>query len=384
MGKVNFKRIVFVFLIGLLSNSLINFPTYGMMEDKESSSTTTSVKRTASGRDAEEVSRPTKKMRFTVNSPLYDTIFKRVFGQDLCMITLLNSLYDFQGDDRISDVTYLSQEFPGMVDRAKSFIFDLRCRTKAGNIFIVEMQKKHIQGMTQRLELYSAGALIHQWNTYSSNLISGSKEAAHNNRYGGLQPVYTLAFLDYDDPFLKELRESGKFIHNYEIRHTEMQRNDFPLQHWTLVDLAGVRNVLEQNEEVPNLPENFRLWGKFLTVEDQSEVEIDDKYDESLKMAYIAASSLTADDRAILDQEKHELAKVEALFADAETKGMEKGLEKGIEEGIKKGMEKGEVKGARKALLDLLQQGITLPDETLMKEFGTKDSTKILQQTTEK
>lgn len=189
-----------------------------------------------------------RKRILEVRNPLYDTTFKLVFLQPKCLMEFLNSIYNFEGDEKVTEVIYLNQEFPGRMTDAKSVIFDLHCRTVGGETFIVEMQKAFIEGMTNRLELYSATTLRHQWETYTASLDSKSPQSIHRKRYGGLQPVRTLVLMDYKTEIFR--KNPGHYIHTYKILHTETGRNDLPLQQWTLIGLCSLRTLLMQSQHV--------------------------------------------------------------------------------------------------------------------------------------
>lgn len=348
MKKITLRPSLFLIFLSIFITQVSEVPAAQAMKRGASASSGDAVERDEASHS------PRKKMTFTVRSPLYDTTFKRAFMQPGCMIELLNSIYDFQGPKRITEVEYLTQEFPGRVEGARNFIFDLHCRAASGETFIVEMQKKSFRGMTKRLELYSAAALRHQWDVYTSKLVSGSKDAAHSNRFEGLEPIYTLALLDYEDEILRSNASAG-FIHPYKILHTKTGQNDFPLQQWTLVDLAGLRKALTQGSEGREIPEHFRTWSQFLTVRDQSTVEVEGEETDPLIMAYRAVSNLTPDDQYIIDKEEMDLATAQAILESAIDQAVTQAVDKAVTQAVGQAEYKGKLK-LYKSLLSLLDR----------------------------
>ena len=89
-------------------------------------------------------------------SLLTDFGFKRIFGTTLnkdLLINFLNSLFD--GEQVITDVSYLNSEHVGDVYAERKAIFDVYCENEKGEKFIVEMQNAYQQFFKDRSLFYS-------------------------------------------------------------------------------------------------------------------------------------------------------------------------------------------------------------------------------------
>ena len=74
-------------------------------------------------------------------SPFVDRGFKILFGQENSKELLIDLLNDLlEGERYIEDLTYMNTEMPPETSDSRTAVFDLRCKDKDGNMFIVEMQ----------------------------------------------------------------------------------------------------------------------------------------------------------------------------------------------------------------------------------------------------
>ena len=119
-------------------------------------------------------------------SLLTDFGFKRIFGskpnKDL-LISFLNSL--FEGEQVITDVTYLNSEHVGDIRIERKAIFDVYCQNEQGEKFIVEMQNAFQQLFKDRSLYYATFPIREQ----------AGKGDGWNFE---LKHVYVVALLNYD------------------------------------------------------------------------------------------------------------------------------------------------------------------------------------------
>ncbi len=169
-----------------------------------------------------------------------------------------------------------------------------------------------IQGMTNRLELYSAAALKRQWDLYSAAVKGQGQKLTSYRKYGGLQPVRTLAFLDYPSPVFRD--NPGYLVHKYKIVHENTGRNDLSLQQWVLVDLIGIRTALADEEQVPDVSAGALPWFRFLTRVDNERVEIEGTDHDPLVIAYRAVSELTEAEQKRVEAEEKAVTDLHAHF----------------------------------------------------------------------
>ena len=87
-----------------------------------------------------------------------DFAFKRLFGTEAnkeLLRSFLNSLLD--GQEVITDLTYLNNEQLGRLAADRKAVFDVYCENDRGERFIVEMQKAEQQFFKDRSVFYSRG-----------------------------------------------------------------------------------------------------------------------------------------------------------------------------------------------------------------------------------
>jgi len=116
-------------------------------------------------------------------SPLSDFGFKRIFGDKEIMIAFLMDL--LQPKSPIEDVIFLDKEMSPEHEIFKGVIYDLRCKTKDGEEFIVEMQNKFQENFPDRILYYLSRSI-------SSQGIKGDN--LWNYR---IEPVYGIFFLNF-------------------------------------------------------------------------------------------------------------------------------------------------------------------------------------------
>jgi predicted transposase/invertase (TIGR01784 family) len=116
-----------------------------------------------------------------------DYAFKRVFGSAESvplLISFLNAILDYTGDNAISDLTILDPYLAPKLQGMKDTYVDVRAKLKNGNSVIIEMQVLNVQGFEQRV-LYNAAK------EFSSQLRTGQA-------YKLLNPVIALTFTDFE------------------------------------------------------------------------------------------------------------------------------------------------------------------------------------------
>ncbi len=81
--------------------------------------------------------------------------FKRIFSNKEFMIDFLNDLFKaYRKNIRVKSVKYLNTESNGEVAKDKHVVFDLKCESDSGDIFIVEMQKRDQEHFNDRVAYY--------------------------------------------------------------------------------------------------------------------------------------------------------------------------------------------------------------------------------------
>ena len=115
-----------------------------------------------------------------------DYAFKKVFGSDHSkniLISFLNSLDIFEGQDVIEDLTIVDPYQIPLIQGMKDTYVDVKAKLASGDMVIIEMQVLNVPGFEQRI-LYNAAK------SYSTQLVKG-------DHYHFLNPVIALTITDF-------------------------------------------------------------------------------------------------------------------------------------------------------------------------------------------
>lgn len=86
-----------------------------------------------------------------------DRVFKTIFGNKAhksITLSLINSIFEFEGTEQISDIEFLDRQFDPQYDCAKSSILDIRGKTKDGVKLNIEMQVINEKNFYRRTMYY--------------------------------------------------------------------------------------------------------------------------------------------------------------------------------------------------------------------------------------
>ncbi len=97
--------------------------------------------------------------------PKTDVVFKRIFGDEArkpLLMALLNDLLELTGTHRIRSVQHFSLEQRVTAPRSKLSILDVKCTTRSGRRFVVEMQVLPVEGFEKRVVYNASKAYVLQ------------------------------------------------------------------------------------------------------------------------------------------------------------------------------------------------------------------------------
>ena len=166
-----------------------------------------------------------KKAKFI--DPLSDWGFKKLFGTEANKEILLEFLRDLFPDKRIEDIAYLNNENQGLSESDRKSVFDVVCRTVAGDRFIVEVQKKDQRYFMERSD----------WDFR-------------------LTPVYMVGILNFalkhDCPGGTAAENGGnpKLIHRYDLRERETGELMTDNLHFVFIEVGAFDRKEEELESV--------------------------------------------------------------------------------------------------------------------------------------
>jgi hypothetical protein len=134
----------------------------------------------------------------TIYHPCLDGIFQYGFQSHTALTNFLNAALDFKGETEIQEVEHIKKDMP-TADPPSTlgyhFTVDVRCRTKDGHHFLVEMQNDfrddyHMKALAEHSRMVSL-LDIDQTKEDKKKRKAKSKKSA-NNFWTGIQGIYTI------------------------------------------------------------------------------------------------------------------------------------------------------------------------------------------------
>ncbi len=295
--------------------------------------------------------------------PKNDVAFKKIFGDEQhkeILISFLNAILDFKDDKVIASLDIVSSSQVPKIEEMKLTILDIKAKNKAGEEFIVEMQKRDLYDFTKRSLYYTSKAYVEQldisqnYNTLKKVYFIGilNFNMLENKEYISRHLILNKDTLSHD---LKDFEftfiELNKFTKGLDDLETILDKWMFFLKNATTLDF-----IPKQYEEIPEFNEAFLIatrykWNK-----------------EDMRVYDWVAMKERDEENALRKARDTALAKG---MEEGREEGMAQGIEKGIEQGIEQGREEGERNKAieiAKNLLDILD------DETIALKTGLTPS----------
>lgn len=263
-------------------------------------------------------------------NPWVDRGFKLLFGREISKDLLIDFLNDlFEGERRITDLTFLNVELPAETVEGRGAVFDLKCKDAEGSVFIVEVQNAPQSYFYERGLYYLCRAVCEQ--------------GQRGPRWKfGLYPVYGIFLLNFKSGRTDKLRtdivladkDTGQQFSN-KIRQIYLEMPFFTKE--------------EDECETP-----FEMWLYVLKNMDKLD-RMPFKAQKQLfeKLEKIAGiTNLTREERLEYD----EALKVYRDYHNI----MDYAEEKGRDEGLAEGIMKGEIKGIKRTAKNFKEEGIPL------------------------
>jgi predicted transposase/invertase (TIGR01784 family) len=199
-----------------------------------------------------------------------DIAFRKIFGNENrkeTLISFLNAVLDFHGDQRIKEVMILNPYQLPKLKGGKVTIIDVKATDQLGRTYIVEMQVGDLDGFEKRVLFYSS-------KSYSDQI----KRA---DFYRKLRPVIFIGILDF------EHTENNSYISRSQIRDVETGEQTIKDMEFTFVELPKF------NKELHELKTLTEKWVYFIKNAENLEVTPENINDEGLKSAYEEANVQT-------------------------------------------------------------------------------------------
>ena len=199
-----------------------------------------------------------------------DIAFRKIFGNENrkeSLISFLNAILDFHGDQRIMKVTILNPYQLPKLKGGKVTIIDVKATDQAGRTYIVEMQVADVDGFAQRVLYYAS-------KSYTDQIKRG-------DFYRKLQPVIFVGILDF------EHTQNPHYISRNQVRDIETGEQTIKDIEFNYIELPKFNKTLS---EIKTLTEK---WVYFIKNAESLEVVPDNIQDAGLKSAYEEANVQT-------------------------------------------------------------------------------------------
>lgn len=325
-------------------------------------------------------------MKVSIANPCIDKIFKIAMTRPNVARGFLNTILNLEGDEQITEVTFPDKDLPSSdptVPSSYQFTVDVRCFTKDGKHFLIEMQNDFRSD-------YQLKALIeHSRMIGRLDVQRGASENSQKEFWKEIDGIYTIVLTNKSFPsnsfkerFDKEpLMEPG-LVNVYELRHTESlnrRYGDTPNQLIILMLANLCEKKLDALSKIERwsylmYDENLRSGiAKVKKTKDIDDVETLVAGDSSL-MEFIQAVNVknieqdmweTLKSRIDYDNDSLEDLKEkfkEAGKAEGKAEGIKEGKAEGKAEGIKEGKAEGKLEGKLETAKKMKDGGLSVED----------------------
>ena len=296
-----------------------------------------------------------KKAKFI--DPLSDWGFKKLFGTEANKEILLEFLRDLFPDKRIEEIAYLNNENQGLSESDRKSVFDVVCRTVAGDRFIVEVQKKDQRYFMERSLYYSTFPVQEQG-------LRGDWDFR-------LTPVYMVGILNFalkhDCPggIAAENAGNPKLIHRYDLRERETGELMTDNLHFVFIEVGAFDRKEEELESVMD------KWMFVLALQERI-------FRKLFEAAQIAAmpheEQVLYRDNMMTENDYRnciDFAREEGI-AEGHASGFAEGIAEGEARGLAVGEAKGRAEGKSETLVAVAKsmKAMNLPMETIIQATG--------------
>ena len=275
-------------------------------------------------------------------NPYTDFGFKKLFGEEASknlLIDFLNSILPER--HQIAELDFQNPEELPDLPEARKAVFDISCKNRAGESFIVEMQKAAQHYFRDRAVFYSTFPI--------------RKQAPKGGWNYDLQPVYFVAILNFT---YDEQEDKQKFFREVSLKDQDGEEFYKKLYYYffQMPRFTKLESELETRQD---------KWFYFL-----KNLESFDDIPAILREPIFEHAFATAEENrlSLAERERYEAdlkiyrdnyAVLQTAIDRGLAKGLEQGLAKGLEQGLEQGLAKGLEQGLEQGRTEGLEQGRT-------------------------
>ena len=280
-----------------------------------------------------------------------DFAFKKLFGTEAnkeCLMGFLNSLFD--GEEVITDLTYLNTEHLGHASIDRKAVFDVYCENEKGEKFLIEMQKAEQAYFKDRSIFYSTFPIQEQapkgpWNFE-------------------LKKVYAIGILNFT------FDDSDEESLHHEVKLIETRTHEVFYDKLTYVYLEMPKFRKQESELVTLMDKWLYAIKNLNSLMERPKVLQETVFTHFFEAAEIA--NFTPNEQYDYRESQKEMWDLYSITATAEAKGYVKGEEAGRAEGRAEGIAEGRAEGRAEEKLSnalaLKRNGV--PDEVIASSLG--------------
>lgn len=298
--------------------------------------------------------------------PKDDLAFKILLGNNEYTdipIKFLNTLLDFEGDNKITELVSLSVDLQKFSLSAISSAVDIKCRTSAGQIIAIEMQKRYKDYFLTRMQ------------TYMSLLTMGQVKKGESAKYHKkLKDTYILVIakenvFKYQDVVFKDDQEDDLYektvVPCIKGLGQEVPGNKF---HWKFFELDRFAKYMEQKKKGAECTLKEQWLDFFLKCPTMKSIPTD--VDPVIQNAYKVMEEILKDPEKYAEYISVKLR--EAEHEEEIEKNRAEGKAEGRAEGRAEGKAEGRAEGELKGKVEDFYNALTIPlqHEILMKLFA--------------
>lgn len=286
-----------------------------------------------------------------------DKGFKIVLGKPGSEEVLKNLLNCLLGT-KIIHLEYCSNEHPGITEDDRASRFDVFCRDRDGEGFLIEMQNWSQRYFNKRAVYYSSLAVQKQ----ATEEYRRQKEEGKKWNYD-FKPLYVVSFLNCKNwaSESSDLRVN-EYIATYHYRDIETGVDLGDGTTLVFIDLERFRKTIDDCHS----PEDLWIYSiKNMANQNECPAKVAGTDVESLfdmaELAKMTHEERIAYQMSMIHRNDY-LNSLQEAVEDATKEGLEKGFRQGLEEGRVKGREEGREEGLRHAMKQMARSGMSVQD----------------------
>lgn len=287
---------------------------------------------------------------------LCDFMFKRLFGSEENKDVLIGFLNMVMEDHEIIDVDFISTEHYGMTDEDRKVIFDIACRCKDGESFIIEMQKGYQKHFRKRALYYTTYPINNQARDAHDRFVrekaDGNNDAKFDWDYD-LKPVTVVAILNFRFTHSGDWPEE-RFLSSYRLREDDSHEVMSDVLRFVFLELGRFKKRIWELESVSD------KW-MYLLKHMHEMVEIPKEFSDSLfaRLFLLAEiDNFTPEEYQQYRKSLENMGDYQNIINTAAEEAEKRGLAQGLAQGREEGKAEGKIEGIMHVARQMKQMGL--------------------------